>query len=199
MRTWMYRRVVPVALAVGLVVLAATPALTLLRPGKVRFVHIAGPINQVQVITETNPFLTSSIAFVPVPGAFSTVAVGANQRALIKVQYDAESQCTEADTDQNWCSVRILIGGAEGNPASGFDFAFDSTNHGRDIIGSWEAHAMTRVRCFANTTANPVNVPVMVQAGVTNNPADASRPVFRLDDWELDIYRAQPCSLQQGN
>jgi len=60
----------------------------------------------------------------------SAVTIPPGQRALVKAQYDAESQCIEADTDGNWCSIRIGIGGVEGNPASGIDFAFDSTNRG---------------------------------------------------------------------
>jgi hypothetical protein len=185
-----------VLLIVGLIVAVASPALTQLRVGKVRVFHIAGPINGVSVITQTAPFATNAIAFVPLPGAVGSMAISPGQRALIKVQLDAETQCTEADIDANWCSVRILIGGIEGNPASGIDFAFDSTNRGRDLPGSWQAGGMTRVRCIANTTGSTINVPVMVQVAVTNVPADASRPVFRLDDWELDIYRAQPCSQQ---
>ncbi len=111
------------------------------------------------------------------------------QRALVKAQYDAESQCIEADTDGNWCSIRIGIGGVEGNPASGIDFAFDSTNRGRDLEGSWEGHSMTRVRCIVNTTGSTLTVIVVVQAAVFNTGGDATRPSFRLDDWELDIYR----------
>ncbi len=179
----------------GLVVAVASPALT--QAGKVRRVQIGGAINSVTVITETNPFATSSTAYVTVPGAVGTVAIPAGQRALVKVQYDAESACSEPDTDPNWCSLRILIGGVEGDPQSGIDFAFDSTDRGRETPSSWESHGMTRVRCIANTSGGPINVGVVVQAAVTNIPADATRPTFRLDDWELDIYRAQPCTLQR--
>lgn len=83
-----------------------------------------------RVGTETAFFITISTTFVNVPGAVSAVTIPPGQRALVKAQYDAESQCIEADTDGNWCSIRIGIGGVEGNPASGIDFAFDSTNRG---------------------------------------------------------------------
>jgi len=179
------------ALVVGLAVPAFAPP----EKGKVRHYQVGGTINQVVVVTETNQFLTSSTAFVGVTGALGQVSIPAGQRALVKVQYDAESECFEADTDPNYCSTRILIGGVEGNPASGLDFAFDSTNRGRELDGSWEGHSMTRVRCIANTTTSSMMVLVAVQAAVTNQFGDATKPVFRLDDWELDIYRTSGCAL----
>lgn len=48
---------------------------------------------------------------------------------------------------------------------------------------------MTRVRCIVNTTGSTLTVIVVVQAAVFNTGGDATRPSFRLDDWELDIYR----------
>jgi hypothetical protein len=183
-----------VLLVTGLVLGLASPAFAPPQAIQVRHVHNGGSINGVVVVTETASFSTNSVGFVNVPGAVGSVTIPAGQSALVKAQYDAESACFEADTDPNWCSIRIVIGGVEGNPASGNDFAFDSTNRGRESNASWEGHGMTRVRCIANTSGSTITVFVVVQAAVTNAGGDASRPVFRLDDWELDIYRTSGCA-----
>jgi hypothetical protein len=102
---------------------------------------------------------------------------------MVNVQFDAESACS-GGTGVNYCSVRILIDGIEGNPQSGKDFAFDSINNGAESPVSWEGHSMARGRCIQNTSTTALSVGVAVQRAVTN-----SATTFWLDDWELDVYR----------
>lgn len=150
---------------------------------------IGGLVTQLQVLTNDSAASTSSTSYVTIPGGVTFVPVPPSSRALIKAQFDAESACSGGAAAGNWCSIRILIGGVEGSPQSGFDFAFDSTNAGRETAFSWESHGMTRARCFVNTSGSTANVPVVVQAAVTG-----AGVVFRLDDWELDTYRTNVCS-----
>ncbi len=150
---------------------------------------IGGLVTQLQVLTNDSAATIGSTSYVTIPGGVTFVPVPPSSRALIKAQFDAESACYGDGSAGHWCSIRILIGGIEGSPQSGLDFAFDSTNAGRETATSWESHSMTRARCFVDTSGSTVNVPVVVQAAVPG-----SGVFFRLDDWELDTYRTNVCS-----
>jgi hypothetical protein len=139
----------------------------------------AGSINHVNVVTETVAQTTSSTAFVALPGASTTISVPAGEAALLVARFTAESQCTGAAAG-SWCSVRILVNGAEADPASGIDFAFDAvpTVNTTDF---WEGHAMDRSKLVGAG-----NYVVIVQWAVTN-----ASTTFRLDDWSFTVERAQ--------
>src|SRR4051794_30506119 len=85
----------------------------------------AGSINHVNAVTETAAQTTSSTAFVNLPGATTSISVPGDEGALLMVRFTAESQCDGGGAG-NFCSVRVLIDGAEANPAAGLDYAFDS-------------------------------------------------------------------------
>jgi hypothetical protein len=156
-----------------------------------------GVINFNRIVTDRAPQSTSSEVFVDLtnfgPGGGARVVIPARRSALIMAHFTAESRCSGGG-DQNWCEVRILIGGAEGYPnASAFPpdtFAFDSTDSNTETFGSWEGHAMDRARCFRPSRVARV-IPVQVQWKVTNFDGGGA-PEFWLDDKSLTIQRAVP-------
>lgn len=139
-----------------------------------------GTLTKVNVVTETNAQVTNSTTFVNLPGATTVVTVPSGENALILARFSAESACS-GGTGAQWCSVRILIGGVEANPIVGLDFAFDSTDNGRETSASWESHSVDRSRPVGSGT-------YVVQAQWAVTSAATS---FRLDDWSLTVERAQ--------
>ena len=144
-----------------------------------------------RVLTGRNFSQTNALAFVNFVS--TSIPVPAGMTVLLSARFAAESNCSEAAPAavNNWCSVRILIGGLEAEPVVGNDFAFDSTNGGADV-NAWESHSMDRHRCYRNSTTATQQVPVVVQWGVAN--ADPTPPVFRIDDWSLVIQESQNCT-----
>ena len=122
-----------------------------------------------------------------------SVPVGPGRTALINVKWAGETACFAGGFESNWCYMRVLIGNAEGHPQTGIDFAIDSTESGTARSTDWEGHVIERHRCVRNASTSTVNVPVVVQWGVTNF-GGGSAPVFRVDDWSLDMERADNCS-----
>ena len=129
-----------------------------------------------KVVTETVAQSTSTTTYATLPGALTTISVPSRQRALVIARFSGESYC-DGGTTATWCTVRIMIGGAEGHPASGSDYAFDTDSGGDDW---WEAHAVERV----SRVLNPGTYTVRVQWAVTD-----ALTTFRLDDWTLVVER----------
>jgi hypothetical protein len=126
--------------------------------------------------------------FVSLPGAVVNMVVPPGATRLFLATYSAESACYGGPAAAaNWCPVRILIGGVEGAPASGADFAFDSNDNGAASIATWESHSMQRFRRITNTASVPLAVPIIVQRTTTNVGT-----TLRLDDWTLSVLRSQP-------
>lgn len=124
---------------------------------------------------------TSSSSFQNVVGARATVKVPAGRQALITARFTASSRCTGSGGKGGpWCSVRILIGGTEANPASTENYEFDSSDAGNEGPYSWEGHAMERFR-----TVGPGKHVVKVQAIPMNGATD-----FSLGDWSLVVQRS---------
>jgi hypothetical protein len=131
--------------------------------------------------TALNAQTTNSISFVDLPGASATISVPGPGNGLVLARFSAESACyLTTGTAGNWCSVQILLDGIAMDPASGIDFAFDSTDAGTETAASWESHSMDR-----SLVVGPGNHTVVVQWAVTSGTA-----TFRLDDWSLTIERA---------
>lgn len=135
-------------------------------------------ITRVLVVRETTATTSNSTSFVAVPGATTTVFVPSGESALILARFSAESACSGGT---GYCSVRILINGAEMDPVAGLDFAFDSTDGGRETAASWESHSMDRSR-----VVGPGTYTIVVQRATTS-----SATTLRLDDWSLTVERAQ--------
>ena len=120
--------------------------------------------------------------FVNLPGAAVTLSVPPNSSRLFVVTFSAESACYDTGAAASWCPVRILIGGVEGNPAAGTDFAFDGANAGVDDAASWEGHSMQRSRRVVNSGTTALAVPIVVQ-----RTTNAATTTLRLDDWHVTI------------
>ncbi|WP_157271219.1 hypothetical protein [Azohydromonas aeria] len=148
-----------------------------------------------RVLTNTNPLTTTTTVFRTVPGLTTRVPVPPNSRVLVNVGFDAESRCS-GGTGQNWCELRVVIDGAEGNPRAstyGPDtFAFDSTDGGSETLGSWESHAFSRHACVVNTTSTTRLVPVRVDWRVTSF---GGAPTLWLDDTSLVVELSRGCAL----
>ncbi len=142
-----------------------------------------GPITKVTIARSTDAFSTTSTSYVNVPGGSAFIGVGSGDSALILARFSAESVCFGAG---GWCSVRILLfgpaGAVEMNPASGSDFAFDSTDAGRSTSAEWESHSMDR----SSNVVGAGSYTVVVQAATVGSPI-----TFRLDDYSLTVERSQ--------
>lgn len=148
-----------------------------------------------RVLTNTNPLSTTTTVFRTVPGLTTRVPVPPYSRVLVNVGFDAESSCT-GGTGQNWCELRIVIDGAEGNPRAstyGPDtFAFDSTNTGNETTASWASHAFSRHACVVNGTGSTRFVSVWVDWKVTDFGGPAT---LWLDDTSLVVELSRGCAL----
>jgi hypothetical protein len=143
MRTMLRGRRLLLATVLAVALLAAIPlvayALTTLRAGGV----------SVQTVVATNDAataVTGSTAWTDVPGAALSVQVPANHRGLVTTTFNAESACYGAS---GYCSTRTVLVRPDGtllelDPAGGVNFAFDSTDSGREGSASWEAHSADR-------------------------------------------------------
>lgn len=168
-------RTASVALAAALVALVVQSA-------------IAGPsttvsgksVSAVKVVRETNVQTISSTTLVDVAGASTTITVPSKGKAIILARFSAESVCSGGAPSPGTCSVRILIGGVEAEPAAGSDFAFDGTDNGTEGQYSFASHSMDRSR----GPLGPGTYTVRVQATVSTVGI-----VFRLDDWSLTVER----------
>jgi hypothetical protein len=137
-----------------------------------------GSITAVKVVRGADATTTTSTSYVNLPGASTTIHVPSGQHALILARFSAESRCSGGSAGQ-YCTVKILIGGSSGKPATGSDFAFDSdSGAGNDW---WESHSMDRSRVLG-----PGTWTVRVQYAVT-----VATTTFRLDDWSLTVERSQ--------
>jgi|GEM_PF-5430224 hypothetical protein len=118
------------------------------------------------------PTVLDTVSVPPAPGT-------AGQLERVLVTFSAESACSGGTP---WCSVRILIAGVEASPASGVDFAFDSTDSNKEGSGSWESHSMQRCRFL--TLPSTGNYTVEVDWGASSAGGGTT---FRLDDYTITV------------
>jgi hypothetical protein len=157
-----HRRIVAVAAALATVGAGAALASTTSTTAK--------GVKAVSVVRGDDAQVMSSASFAGLPGASTTITVPKGH-ALLIARFNAESQCLAS----SWCSVRILIDGAEAAPVAGDDFAFDSKGG-----ASYGAHAVERS--------------ALVGAGthmITVQTESVGGGTFRLDDWQLTVESAQ--------
>jgi hypothetical protein len=175
------------------IVLIASMAVAVILGSGVAFAVITvasgGPIDQVRIVRQDTAFTTSSTSFVDIPNTQVGISVPAGTTRLILARFSAESTCVGGSgfPPLHACSIRIVAVNAgsgaitELQPASGLDFAFDSTDANTESIGSWESHSMDRsLRLEAGRYI------IRPQAAVTNS---ATR--FTLDDYSFTVERAQ--------
>jgi hypothetical protein len=172
------RRVFPFVLAAGLgaaAILVGQGALASLREAPMT--TSGGPITRVVVVTDTESQGVQTQGFSDVPGPTATITVPPRTQSLLLARFVGEVRCAAGGGPG--CSFRILIGGVEGNPASGLD------NHLEDTSGRRWPFAIERSR----GPLGPGTYIVQVQAAVGMDASPGST-VF-LDDWSLTIERVR--------
>jgi len=130
-------------------------------------------VQKVRVVSsvDTQTFATSIPTLLV--GANTTIKVTAGARAFLDMRFAAESECYNGVAG-NWCVVEIRVDGTQANPASGDDFAFDSSD---GTLGDyWESHAM---EAWTKVGPGTHTVEVFVYRVGTAS--------FRLDDWTLTV------------
>jgi hypothetical protein len=165
------------AVVVGAVALTAIVVTAQFAGGTTR--ADGGSTTKVTVVREAEEARTSSVDWVDLPGATVPGMIPANAPAgstLYLVTFSAESACSGT----GFCAVQILIGGREAEPADDGDFAFDSSDAGRETSQSWEGHSMQRSLCIA-ANGLPHDATTRVQFSTTPTT------MFRLDDWHLTV------------
>jgi hypothetical protein len=136
---------------------------------------------------------TASQVFRPIPGAALAINMPAGDSDLLRASFSAESACwsrVATNAPLTFCSVRIVLvnraTGAiireltPGSGPSGVDFAFDSTNAGRDTSASWESHAMDRFTRVSTRDPRALIVRAEWRTAGTNT-------IFWLDDSTLTV------------
>jgi hypothetical protein len=76
--------------------------------------------------------------------------------------------------------VRILVDGAEAKPASGANYAFDSTDNASETSASWEGHALER-----STDVLTGGTYTVTAQWLVTDPGTS----FRLDDINMTVER----------
>jgi uncharacterized MAPEG superfamily protein len=173
-------RLIPIVVVLGVVFLLNGEAVAR-HGGAHRWT--AGPKTFKTVVTNPIAQQRNAQAWASIANGSVTVPIAPGRSALINTLFTAESRCT--GSAGAWCSVRILIFGILGEPTQGdgSDFAFDSA-----ATDFWEAHAATRHLCVRNARTVTAFVPVIVQWRSVGNA------LFRLDETQLDVQRADNCS-----
>jgi len=137
----------------------------------VNIVTGCGPLISNIVRTENAASVTSSVAFVPLPGAVLGITVPAGQSRCIKVLFTGEAACRGPGAVADFCLIRALDNGVELNPQGG----------GAQVLLSEDAtengHAYEWVR-----RVGAGNHTILIQRRVGNAATG-----FLLDDWTFDV------------
>jgi hypothetical protein len=169
----------------GLSALAAAAAVSLALPAAALTVVNTKGLHSTHNAGEQASFTTNSVAWVNLYSTNITVPNGAGSLYL-RARFTAESLCTGIT---GICRVRIVYGNGmvpltELEPASGLDFAFDSTDSGAESANSAEGHAIER---HAKWILPPGIYQVTVQVSV-----DDPFVTFTVDDWHLALELLWP-------
>ncbi|GAC1406790.1 MAG: hypothetical protein NVSMB64_12880 [Candidatus Velthaea sp.] len=101
-----------------------------------------GTVGRLTVATSANDTVMTASTFTNVPAMITTITVPAFKRAVLVARFSAETACVGRDT--TWCSIRILVDGAEASPAAGFQYAFSTVNPGAPGGYMWQGNSMDR-------------------------------------------------------
>ncbi|MFN2468114.1 MAG: hypothetical protein ABR521_08325 [Gaiellaceae bacterium] len=134
-----------------------------------------GGVVAVRTVSGAGAQSTSSTSIGDLPGASTTIEVPAGQTGRILARFSGESACFGAN---GYCTVRILAGANELDPAVGNDFVFDSTDGNDETTNSAESRSIDR----SSGVLPAGTYTVKVQWAVT-----APAPTFRIDDWSLTV------------
>jgi hypothetical protein len=164
---------VVVAVIGGLVALGGQAAIARLGSPRTTTTVSGTTAKKVIVVRGTDPQTTQAKPWVDLAGATTSVTVPTGMSALILARFTTEDRCEVGAPDI--CTVRILIGGIEAEPASGTDFAFDSAQTEEYF------HAGAMDRSLGPLGAGTYAVQVQYGAGGINIGT------FTLDDWSLTV------------
>lgn len=101
-------------------------------------------------LSTATPKTYTGTAWQSVDCSNTTFRLAYNQRALVVMDFNAESDCNgSSPTNGQWCQTRAVLNGIEGAPvaAESSSFAFDGVAGG---FSNWQANSMGRaweIRC----------------------------------------------------
>lgn len=130
-----------------------------------------GALIQSIVKTENVASATSSVGFVVLAGAVTTVVVPARTTRCIKVVFTASAACRGPSAVSDTCIIRALDNGAEFSPQGSSVQTFVSEDPTQN------AHAFEWIR-----RVGPGNHGIVIQRRVFNAASS-----FLLDDWTFDV------------
>lgn len=168
--------------AAALVTVLAHSALAGSKAAETPSTASGGNITAVKVVRDTEEQRVESWDFSDVAGASAVITVPPKSAALILARFSTQGACQSSGSPG--CSLRILIGGVEADPASGVDFFF--VDKAPDILS------------FDRSLGplGPGTYTVQVQAAAGQNATPGSAVV--LDDWSLTVERVSPAAIS-GN
>jgi hypothetical protein len=141
-------------------------------------------ISHVKVVSNTGAVggtaPTAGGPFVPVPNATRTFKLGAGKSAILLMSFNAESVCTGPASLAEACSVRIMVGTTEADPAGGASPHFDSPVPAPVSA----AHSIDRSLVVAAPLSGPKTFTIQVQYAMTTGVTS-----FALNNWSLTAER----------
>jgi hypothetical protein len=167
---WLTRYRMTFAVAAGILMVSGSSS-----PLQAATTESLTTLHAVRVVRETAAWTTASNVWVDVPGATTTFLVASGHTDLYTARFTSESACWGA---AGWCSVRILVNNLEMDPASGADYAFDSSGSASDF----EGHSVERSKRYTGTGSLFAVVTLKVQVRLS-----AAGMRFRLDDWQFTV------------
>ncbi len=163
------------ALAAPLVVLPLLVRSVLAAPPQSPITVKARTISFVTEVTDTSLQVTTSTDWTDLAGATATISIPANWGSgLIMARFSAMAGMTNG----GFGTVRILIGGIEGNPAGGATYQFAAA----DFLNEVDAHSMDRSLVLAPGTYT-------VQVQFADGPPTNTE--FDISDWSLTVETAR--------
>ena len=130
-----------------------------------------GPAINSIVRTENTPSVTSSVAFVNIPGAIAGVTVPAGATRCVKVVFTAEAACRGPTAVTDFCFVRALDNGVEMFPQGAGAQSLIS----EDATENGHAYEWVKRLTAGNHT-------ILIQRRVGNAATG-----FLIDDWTFDL------------
>jgi hypothetical protein len=135
-------------------------------------------IERVNVVRSTNVFHAPGTAFHNVSGASSRITIPAGHHSILLARFTTQQDCNVGDgSPSGSCMVRISIGGAEMQPASGGTIV-DS------VIAGQAAGTRSAAVDRSSGVLGPGAYTVHVAARMTS-----PLMVFEITDWHLTVER----------
>jgi hypothetical protein len=144
----------------------------------------AHAVTAVKVVTSTDLSITSSDTWSNVAGGSTSIVIPASTGGLILVHFSGESVCSAIDG--SYCSVRVLVGGAEAQPAPTAP-TFDTASKLNGI--GFVAHASSIDRVAGPLAAGTYKV--QLQYSIHGSADACCSFEFVLQNWFLSVEVAR--------